>query len=132
MFVLGGDDDSEKTIWDTLKFAIKQKIDTIQMMILTPVPGTKLHEELKKQNRIFSHDWNLYDGQHVVFKPKLLSAKQLQLNVLGAYAKFYSLSMSISLLIRLRFRNAMFRFMGYRIVQEWIRRNHKMHWLLQI
>jgi radical SAM superfamily enzyme YgiQ (UPF0313 family) len=101
-------------------------------MILTPVPGTKLHEELKKQNRIFSHDWNLYDGQHVVFKPKLLSAKQLQLNVLGAYAKFYSLSMSISLLIRLRFRNAMFRFMGYRIVQEWIRRNHKMHWLLQI
>ncbi len=131
MFVLGSDDDSENTIWDTLRFAIKQKIDTIQMMILTPVPGTKLHEELKKQNRIFSHDWNLYDGQHVVFNPKLLSAKQLQLNVARAYAKFYSLSKFFSLLVSLRFRNAMFRFMGYRIVREWLRRNHDMHWLLQ-
>jgi radical SAM superfamily enzyme YgiQ (UPF0313 family) len=131
MFVLGSDNDNEKTIWDTLKFAIKQKIDTIQMMILTPVPGTKLHEELKKQKRIFSHDWNLYDGQHVVFTPKLLSAKQLQLNVARAYAKFYSLPKSISLLVSLRFRNAMFRFMGYRIVREWLRRNHNMHWLLQ-
>lgn len=132
MFVLGGDNDNENTIWDTLKFAVKQKIDTLQMAVLTPLPGTKVHEELHAQRRIFSYDWNLYDGQHVVFKPKLLSAKQLQLNVLNAYTRFYSLSRSISLLIRLRFRNAMFRFMGYRIVQEWIRHNHKMHWLLQI
>jgi len=132
MFVLGGDNDNENTIWDTLRFAIKQKIDTIQMAVLTPLPGTKVHEELHAQKRIFSYDWNLYDGQHVVFKPKLLSAKQLQLNVLNAYTKFYSLSRSMSLLIRLRFRNAMFRFMGYIIIQEWIRRNHKMHWLLQI
>ncbi|MFH1888473.1 MAG: radical SAM protein [Candidatus Omnitrophota bacterium] len=132
MFVLGGDDDNENTIWDTLKFAVKQKIDTIQMMILTPVPGTKFHEEMKKQKRILSHDWSLYDGQHVVFKPKLLSAKELQMSVIGAYTRFYSLSKSLSLLIRLRFRNAMFRFIGYRIIHEWIRRNHKMHWLLQI
>lgn len=131
MFVLGSDNDNEDTIWDTLKFAIKQKIDTIQMMILTPLPGTKVHEELKKQKRIFSHDWNLYDGQHVVFRPKLLSAKQLQLNVARAYAKFYSLSKFFSLLVNFHFRNAMFRFMGYRIVREWIRRNHNMHWLLQ-
>ncbi|MBI3991086.1 MAG: B12-binding domain-containing radical SAM protein [Candidatus Omnitrophica bacterium] len=129
MFVLGGDDDNKSTIWDTLKFAVKQKIDTIQMMILTPVPGTKLHEDLKKQNRIFSHDWNLYDGQHVVFKPKLLSAKELQLNVARAYAKFYSLSKFFSLLVRLHFRNAMFRFIGYRIMREWIKANQSMHWL---
>jgi radical SAM superfamily enzyme YgiQ (UPF0313 family) len=46
MFVLGSDNDNESTIWDTLKFAIKQKIDTIQMMILTPVPGTDFHPRL--------------------------------------------------------------------------------------
>jgi radical SAM superfamily enzyme YgiQ (UPF0313 family) len=132
MFVLGGDDDNEKTVWDTLKFAVKEKIDTIQMMILTPVPGTKLHEELTKDDRILSHDWSLYDGQHVVFKPKLISAKQLQMNVVRAYIRFYSLSKSLSLLIRMRFRNAMFRFIGYRIIHEWVRHNHKMHWLLQI
>jgi len=131
MFVLGSDTDNEKTIWDTLRFAIKQKIDTIQMMILTPVPGTKFHEELKQQKRIFTHDWSLYDGQHVVFKPKLLSARQLQLNVINAYARFYSLSKSLSLLMKLHFRNAMFRFMGYRIIQDWIGHNRNMHWLLR-
>ena len=130
MFVLGGDDDSEKTIWDTLKFAIRQKINTIQMMILTPLPGTKVYEELKAQKRIFSYDWNLYDGQHVVFKPKLLSAKQLQLNIVSAYVKFYSFSKFLSLVIRLHFRDAMFRFMGYRIVRKWLQYNRKMHWLL--
>ncbi|MBU1905981.1 MAG: B12-binding domain-containing radical SAM protein [Candidatus Omnitrophica bacterium] len=131
MFVLGSDDDSEKTVWETLRFALKQKIDTIQLSILTPFPGTKVHEDLERENRIFSRDWNLYDGQHIVFKPKLLSAKQLQLNVLKAYARFYSLSKSVSLLIKLCFRNAFFRFMGYSIIKNWSARNRKLHWLPQ-
>jgi radical SAM superfamily enzyme YgiQ (UPF0313 family) len=129
MFVLGSDDDNENTVWDTLRFAIKQKIDTIQMAVLTPFPGTQVHEELEKEKRIFSQDWSLYDGQHVVFKPKLLSSKQLQLSVAKAYTKFYSLSRTISLVISFRFRNAMFRFMGYRIIREWMERNRQMHWL---
>lgn len=129
MFVLGSDEDRVHTIWETLAFAMRQKIDTIQMMILTPFPGTNVYEELVKQERIFSRDWSLYDGQHVVFKPKLLSAKQLQLNVLRAYARFYSLRRSLFLLIQMHFRNALFRFMGYRIVRQWTERNRKMHWL---
>lgn len=130
MFVLGSDDDNKKTIWDTLKFAIKQKIDTIQMAILTPFPGTKVYETLEAQRRIFTRDWSLYDGQHIVFKPKLLSARELQLNVVRAYTKFYSLSRSFSLLLKLRLRNAIFNFMGNSIVRQWIEHNHKMHWLL--
>lgn len=131
MFVLGSDDDNKKTIWDTFKFAVKQKIDTLQMTILTPFPGTKVHSDLDSEKRIFTRDWNLYDGQHIVFTPKLLSARELQFNVVKAYVKFYSLSKSISLLLRLHFRNAMFRFMGYSIIRDWISRNRKMHWLLQ-
>jgi len=129
MFVLGGEDDSKETIWETLRFAIKQKIDTIQMSVLTPFPGTKVHEELVRQKRIFNTEWSLYDGQHVVFKPKMLSAKQLQLNVLSAYTKFYSLSKSFALLFKFNFRNAFFRFMGYRIIREWTSRNSAMCWL---
>ncbi|MDD5574958.1 MAG: hypothetical protein PHH75_07260, partial [Candidatus Omnitrophica bacterium] len=132
MFVLGGEDDNRGSVWETLKFAVKQKIDTIQMMILTPFPGTKVYEDLQAQNRIFTRDWNLYDGQHIVFNPKLLSAKELQVNVVRAYAKFYSLYRSFLLIFGLRFRNAMFRFMGYLIVKQWKRRNRRMPWLLQI
>lgn len=129
MFVLGSDNDSERTVWDTLRFAIKQKIDTIQMMVLTPLPGTKVYNDLKSQERIFSHDWDLYDGQHVVFRPKLLSARQLQMNVIKAYGRFYSLSQVFLLLAKLHFRNALFRLMGYRIVRQWLQRNRAMHWL---
>jgi anaerobic magnesium-protoporphyrin IX monomethyl ester cyclase len=131
MFVLGAEDDNKNTIWQTLKFAIRHKIDTIQMMILTPLPGTKVYEMLEAQKRIFTRDWDLYDGQHVVFSPKLLSAKELQINVVKAYARFYSFYRSIFLLLKLRFRNAAFGFMGYVIVKEWLRRNGRMTWLLQ-
>jgi radical SAM superfamily enzyme YgiQ (UPF0313 family) len=131
MFVLGAEDDNKNTVWETVKFAIKHKIDTIQMSILTPFPGTRVYEILEAQKRIFTRDWSLYDGQHIVFSPKLLSAKELQLNVVKAYTKFYSLYRSFALLVKFRFRNAMFRFMGHFIVKEWIRFNHKMHWLLQ-
>lgn len=129
MFVLGGEDDSKNTVWETLKFALRQKIDTIQMSVLTPFPGTKVHEDLTAQKRIFNCDWSLYDGQHVVFNPKLISAKQLQLNVISAYAKFYSLSRSFQLLFKFKFRNALFRFMGHRIIREWLTHNSNMGWL---
>lgn len=131
MFVLGGEDDNKTTVWETLRFVLKQKIDTMQMSILTPFPGTKVYEMLEAQKRIFTRDWSLYDGQHIVFSPKLLSAKELQTNVLKAYAKFYSLTKSFALVFKLRLRNAMFRFMGHAIVCEWNRRNIKMPWLLQ-
>lgn len=129
MFVLGGEDDSKNSIWETLRFALKEKIDTIQMMILTPFPGTKVYDDLQAQKRIFTRDWSLYDGQHIVFHPNLLSAKELQSNVIKAYGKFYSLYRSFFLLFKLHLRNAMFRFMGYFLVREWSRRNHNMLWL---
>ncbi len=131
MFVLGGDDDNEKTVWDTVRFAIKHKIDTLQMTILTPFPGTKVYSDLEKEKRIFSRDWELYDGQHIVFTPKLLSARELQANVLKAYVRFYSLYNSFVLFIKLNFRNAFFRLMGYRVIKDWLRHNRSMSWLAQ-
>ena len=129
MFVVGSDNDNASTVWDTLKFALKQKIDTIQMMILTPLPGTKVYEDLESQKRIFSRDWKLYDGQHVVFNPKLVSAKDLQTAVIGAYLKFYSLPKVFMLVLKLRLGNAFLRLTGYKIVREWLAHNRAMPWL---
>lgn len=132
MFVLGGEDDNKNTIWETLRFAIKQKIDTMQMTILTPFPGTKVYEDLERQKRIFTKDWSLYDAQHIVFAPRLLSAQELQLAIVKAYAKFYSIHRALYLLLKLHFRNAIMRFMGYAVVKEWIRLNRNKPWLLQV
>ncbi len=40
MFVLGADDDDVQTVRDTVAFAIRNKIDTVMLNILTPLPGT--------------------------------------------------------------------------------------------
>ena len=125
MFVFGGDHDNKKTIWDTLRFAITQKIDTIQMMILTPFPGTQVHEKLKNEKRIFSKNWSLYDGQNIVFNPLLLSANELQMNVVNAYSKFYSLSRIINLITKFKFKNAILNIMGWTIFREWKKLNIK-------
>lgn len=129
MFVLGGETDSKKTVQETLAFAIKQKIETIQLMILTPFPGTKVYEILHAQKRIFTRDWRLYDGQHIVFRPTLLSAKELQTAVVSAYLKFYSLFRSLFSCMGFRFREGLFRLIGYVILRQWIRNNGKMSWL---
>ena len=84
---------------------------------------------MKAQNRIFTRDWDLYDGQHIVFNPKQLSPRELQQNVMLAYAKFYSLRRGFVALVKLRFANALFYFMGHKLVKEFLGQNRSMKWL---
>jgi radical SAM superfamily enzyme YgiQ (UPF0313 family) len=89
MFVLGSDADDEKVITATYDFCKSTNIESPQFSILTPFPGTKIYQDLKNQNRIFTTDWNLYDGHHVVFLPKQINAYTLQKLTMEAVAKFY-------------------------------------------
>ena len=40
MFVVGSDEDDVETIDATAEFALKHDIDSVQFMILTPIPGS--------------------------------------------------------------------------------------------
>ncbi len=90
MFVLGSDTDDILTIRNTEKFARKLDIDSIQFMMLTPLPGTPVFEELKSRDRLIHTDWSKYDAHHAVFEPKLMTAFELHVETLKAMAKFYS------------------------------------------
>src|SRR5262249_24028406 len=61
----------------TAQFAIDNAIDLPRFTVLTPFPGTPLHRRLAAEGRILTRDWELYDGQHVVFKPLKMSPAQL-------------------------------------------------------
>jgi len=91
MFALGGDDDDSDTIRDTVKFCHEMKLNSAQFAILHPLPGSKLYTTLDSENRIFTKDWSLYDGTHVVFKPEKLHPLELQEKFFWAWKKFYSL-----------------------------------------
>lgn len=92
MFVLGSDDDCPETVRQTVEFCNEFKVDSAQFAILFPIPGTRLYEQLEAEGRIFTKDWSLYDGTHVVFRPKNMKAVELQRLFLWAWKKFYSLA----------------------------------------
>ena len=91
MFIFGEDNDTEATIRETTEFTIKQHIDTVQYMILTPFPGTKIYEKIKEEERFYHNQWDYFDGMYIVYRPHNMSASTLQQETMKAYRKFYSL-----------------------------------------
>jgi radical SAM superfamily enzyme YgiQ (UPF0313 family) len=54
------------------RFIKKAKIDTIQVLLPVPLPGTKFTQRLKQENRIFPKEsigWEYYDGNFPLFVP---------------------------------------------------------------
>jgi len=53
-------------------FIKKARIDTVQVLLTIPLPGTELRERLMRENRIFPIyrlGWEYYDGQYPLFVP---------------------------------------------------------------
>ncbi len=125
MFVLGSDNDRQETIKETVGFAKKHKIDTIQFLILTPLPGTRTFDEFDKTGRIFTYDWNLYDGMHVVYEPKHMTPYHLQFENIKALRRFYSLRSVLKLIFKFKFLNAMLRYYGRRLAKRWEKEHKK-------
>jgi radical SAM superfamily enzyme YgiQ (UPF0313 family) len=103
MFVLGADTDDVETIRGTRDFATGFGIDTVQFMILTPLPGTPLLHDMMKSEKLLHTDWSKYDAQHVVFRPRLMSATTLQIETFRAMGRFYSWRYILGHLARLDF-----------------------------
>ncbi|MDD4201885.1 MAG: radical SAM protein [Candidatus Omnitrophica bacterium] len=63
-------------------FIRKCKIDTIQILLPGPLPGTEFRERLKKKNRLYplkDIGWEYYDGSFPLFEPdEPLTAEELQ------------------------------------------------------
>jgi len=89
-FVFGNDHDTLETFEETVQFAIDTAIDLPRFAILTPFPGTPLHARLEREGRILTRNWELYDGQHVVFRPARMSPRDLQRGHERAWRSVYS------------------------------------------
>ena len=90
MFVAGFDVDTATTASETAAFARRLRIDTFQLMVETPLPGTRLWERVSAEKRLLSADWSLFDGHYVVMRPALMTPLELQLGVLDTIRRFYS------------------------------------------
>jgi len=123
MFMFGAESDNIDSFRRTIGFCEEHKLDTAQFLILTPVPGSELFKKMDEEGRIFTYDWRLYDGHHVVFKPARMSPLELQLESLKANRRFYSTRSALRCLSGLRITTALSRHMGKRIVNKWYQKN---------
>ncbi len=88
--LLGLDSHTEDDIKQLIDFLLEIELDLAEFTVLTPFPHTKAYDELSRQNRILSHDWNEYSADQVVFQPKNMSRERLQELLDYAWNTFYA------------------------------------------
>jgi radical SAM superfamily enzyme YgiQ (UPF0313 family) len=123
MFVFGFDDDTRESCNATVRFARKHDIESVQFLILTPFPGTVLHSQLERENRILFRDWGLYDAHHVTFRPKNFSLFDLQLMQIRAHRKFYSRLRLLRHLVRFRINQIVINLYAHKLNRLWKKLN---------
>lgn len=121
MFVVGFDADTPATVARTAEWAIKHQIDTCQILILTPLPGTPLYEQLRDDGRIFDDNWDHYDAHHVTFQPANTTPLKLQLATYRGMARFYSWLQIGSVANKSQWVTAYLRAQGHGLLRSWRR-----------
>lgn len=124
MFVIGVNDDLD-TIKRTADFAIKNKIDTIQLMMLTPLPGTPFFFDMEKSGRLLPAEWSNFDGHHIVFRPNLITPQDFHMETLKAMAKFYSWKYIFRNLSKIKFFYAGLGWYGKKAVENALKESEK-------
>ncbi len=123
MFVFGSDEDTVQTIRETVDFALETRIDSVQFMMLTPLPGTPFYEKLEEEGRLLTKDWELYDGHHAVFQPAKMSPEELQEETVKAYRRFYSLRHAFQNTLLTGWGSVIYRGVGWLLVRRFEKQN---------
>jgi radical SAM superfamily enzyme YgiQ (UPF0313 family) len=88
-FIVGFDTDTRAVFKDTLDFIQKTGIIYPFFSILTPMPGTKLFDDMKAAGRLDHERWDLYDTRHVVFEPMHMRRDELMDGYIWLYEQAY-------------------------------------------
>ena len=88
--------DLKGTVGQYRSFIRKSNIDTLQLLLPIPLPGTELRSRLEREGRLFpvsSIGWEYYDGQYPLFDPQNgVTPLELQQAVGKIMKRFYSIS----------------------------------------
>jgi len=120
MFVVSVDDEPG-SVREIVDYSIAHDIDTIQIMSLTPFPGTASYDEFR--DRLLHGDWRYYDGMHVVAEPLECSAYEMQRTIMRETKRFYSLTRLAGAYARGRSWRVKYRAGGYVLARKWIKEN---------
>jgi radical SAM superfamily enzyme YgiQ (UPF0313 family) len=98
--IFGFDTDTETTFQEALNACNDLGIDGATVSILTPLPGTPIYDQMKREGRLLTQDWSYYNGKtKVAFRPKNMTAEELFEGYMWFRKKFYSIPSIIKRLI---------------------------------
>ncbi len=87
--LLGMDHHREDDIERLIDFLMEVDLDLAEFTVLTPFPHTRAFEDLSREGRILSGDWDDYTTDKVVFQPRRMSPERLQELYAQAWDRFY-------------------------------------------
>jgi radical SAM superfamily enzyme YgiQ (UPF0313 family) len=90
--IIGLDGDDASVFKRTLEFLLKNEISTPRVHILTPIPGTPLHDRLRREGRLLSAEFSRFTGGTVVFRPALIDPNVLHDQYWQLYESVFSWS----------------------------------------
>ncbi len=88
--VFGFDEDGPEVFAETVDWLERNRVATMTAHILTPYPGTRLHQRLLAAGRIVERDLRRYNTAYAVFQPARMSAAELEAGYRWAYRRFYA------------------------------------------
>ena len=131
-FTFGMDNDTPDIFMKTAKFAVEACIDLPRFAIVTPFPNTGLYKRLESEGRLLTRNWELYDAQHVVFQPKLMTVQELYAGHEQAWKYTYSARSMVKRFLGSRIQAPVWWIanMGYRFYSHHLRDFYNCDWII--
>ncbi|MBE0433940.1 B12-binding domain-containing radical SAM protein [candidate division WOR-3 bacterium] len=81
-FIYGMDSDTPEKMRRRTGYILGRGVDVMQTTYLTPLPGTRLFNRLRKEGRLlytkFPADWERYDMTEVIHRPLIMNPRELE------------------------------------------------------
>jgi len=86
-YMLGMPDDTEESLFETMKYSKRLNTHVAQFFVFTPFPGTEYYESIKSD--IYEKDWEKFDCYTPVFRHKNLTKEKIMGLKEKAFVSYY-------------------------------------------
>jgi radical SAM superfamily enzyme YgiQ (UPF0313 family) len=90
-FIVGLDGDTPAIFGEVKDFIERSRLLEAQITVLTPFPGTRLHQRLKAEGRLLSKDyWDRCTLFDINYQPKNMRVEELEAGLLWLFGEIYN------------------------------------------
>ncbi|NIN69725.1 MAG: radical SAM protein, partial [Anaerolineae bacterium] len=124
MFVIGSRRDTAESIAQLRQFSVDLGSDLSIYTVLTPYPGTEVHDEASRNGWIEDTNYAHYDMAHAIMPTESLTRREVQEELFLCYNAFYgSVPRSIAgMFSRRKLKRKVYRYMASQKVLKTLRR----------